>query len=535
MTHTVPLIALFIFAGLAAIVVFSILARYLRVPYPVIFVIGGAGLAFIPHVPHLNVNPDWIFLVVLPPLLFSGGWNTDVVAFRRNLRPIALLAIGLVLVTTGAVAGVARLVIHGIPWAAAFTLGAIVAPPDPVAAETVMQRLVVSQRIATIVSSEGLMNDAVSLVLFSFATAAMVHGSFSIGSAVGNFIGVTLGGIAIGLVVGLGLEGVQRLLQRSERMDSLVNSLALLVGPYASYLPADAAHVSGVLAAVTAGMYLGHRSVHIYDAETRVTSRNFWEVLIILVNGGTFLLIGFELRETLLQTRGGAWQLAEAALALIGTIILVRFIWVFVAAYVPRALSSRLREDDPFPGWRSMVLVAWAGLRGIVSLAAALSVPLSTAAGTAFPYRFEIIFLSFCVIFATLVGQGFTLRPLVLRLRLSKRAERERLSTEIRIRALQKGLERVRWIARSDDWDGTRAYADQLRAQYERRIGHLRGHIDESEAQAESHTDQEHHIEREALKAEVGEITRLRAKGEIPDEVFREIQYDLDLAFMRIT
>lgn len=535
MTHAVPLLALMIFGALAAIVLFSVIARYLRVPYPVAFVIGGAALAFIPHAPVIAVNPQWIFLIVLPPLLFSGGWMTDFAAFRRNLRPIVLLAIGLVLVTTGAVAGVARLMIPAMPWAAAFTLGAIVAPPDPVAAETIMERLVVSQRIASIVSAEGLVNDSVSLVLFSFATAAMVGGQFSIGVAIGDFIGVTLGGIAIGLIVALILEALQRLLSRMDRSDSLLSAVLLLIAPYASYLPADAAHVSGVLAAVTAGMYLGYRAVHIYEAEMRVTSRNFWDVLVLLINGGAFLLIGFELRSNLAQAHGGAWRLAGTVVALIVAITAVRFAWVFLIAYAPRAISKRLRERDPFPSWRSVVLVAWAGMRGIVSLAAALSIPASIAGGGAFPYRSEILFFSFCVIFITLVTQGFTLRPLVTRLGLSKRDERLRLATEIRIRALQKGLQRLKQIAGEVEWDGAQHYADQLRRQYELRIAHLQGHIHETEEQAERHSDDEHHIEREALQAELDEITRLRTEGKIPDEVFREIEYDLDLAFVRIT
>ena len=534
MTPAVPLIALLIFGSLTAIVLFSVLARYLRVPYPVIFVIGGAVLAFVPHAPVIHINPQWIFLIVLPPLLFSGGWSTDFGAFRRNLRPIALMAIGLVIVTTGAAAGIVRLVMPGIPLAAAFTLGAVIAPPDPVAAETVMERLVVPQRIATIVSAEGLMNDSVSLVIFGLATQAMTGGGFSIGVAIGEFIGVTLGGIAIGLAVAVILEGVQRLLQRSRRADSLVSSVALLIAPYASYLPADAAHVSGVLAAVSAGMYLGYRSVRLYDAEMRVTSRHFWDVLVLLINGGAFLLIGFELRSVLASAHGGAWHLAESALAVIATVVLVRLLWVFISAYVPRAFSPRLRENDPLPSWRALLLIGWSGMRGIVSLAAALSIPVTIAGGKGFPYRAEIVFLSFCVTFATLVGQGFSLRPLVQWLGLSAQDERERLSTKIRIRALKKGLARLEHLGPDGERDGARTYAEQLRRQYERRIAHLEGHIDESEERAEEETEAEHRIERRALEAEVDEITRLRNRGEIPDDVFREIQYDLDLAFMRL-
>lgn len=525
MTHTVPLIALLLFAALSAIVVFSVAARFLRVPYPVIFVIGGAALAFVPHAPALRPNPQWIFLIVLPPLLFSGGWMTDVAAFRKNLQPIALLAVGLVLVTTFAVAGIARLIIAAIPWAAAVTLGAIIAPPDPVAAETVMETLVVPQRVASIISAEGLTNDSVSLVLFALATQAMVTGNFSIALGVGEFFGVSLGGIAIGLAVGLILEGLQRLLARLERTDPLVGSVALLIAPYASYLPADAAHVSGVLAAVTAGMYLGRRSVRIYDAEMRITSRHFWDVLILLINGVMFLLIGFQLRGILAEVRGGPWHLVETALAILAAITIVRFSWVFLTAYVPRA---------PFPSWHSLFLVSWTGMRGIVSLAAALSIPTALADGKPFPFRFEIIFITFCVIFATLIVQGLTIRPIVLRFGLSRQSQRERLSTEIRIRALQKGVERLETLALSAGDEAGREYAERLGRVYERRIAHLHGHLQETEEEAENASEREHGIEREALQAEFEEIARLRSRGEIPDDVFREIQYDLDLAVVRM-
>jgi CPA1 family monovalent cation:H+ antiporter len=526
----VPLIALLLFVALAAIVVFSVAARFLQVPYPVIFVIGGAALAFVPHAPAIHPSPQWIFLIVLPPLLFSGGWSTDMVAFRLNLRPIALLAIGLVLVTTFAVAGIARLTLSAIPWAAAIVLGAIIAPPDPVAAETVMERLVVPQRVATIISAEGLTNDAVSLVLFSLATQAMVTGAFSVAGGVGEFFGVSAGGIAIGLAVGALLEGIQRLLTRIERTDPLVSSVALLIAPYASYLPADAAHVSGVLAAVTAGMYLGYRSVHIYDAEVRITSRHFWNVLILLINGVMFLFIGFQLRSVLEQVHRPL-QLVVSAIAILAAITIVRFGWVFLTAYAPRAL---LRERDPFPSWHAVTLIAWTGMRGIVSLAAALSIPTSLADGRPFPFRSEIVILTFCVIFATLVVQGFTIRPIVLRFGLSRQSEREKLSTEIRIRALQKGVERLKSLERSAQDDNAREYIERLLHQYERRIAHLRGHLEATEEQLEGASETEHRIEREALEAELHEITRLRSQGEIPDDVFREIEYDLDLAAVRI-
>jgi CPA1 family monovalent cation:H+ antiporter len=533
-TQSVPLIALLLFAALAAIVVFSVAARFLRVPYPVIFVTGGAALAFVPHAPQIRPNPEWIFLIVLPPLLFSGGWMTDIAAFRKNLRPIALLAIGLVLVTTFAVAGIARLIIAALPWAAAVTLGAVIAPPDPVAAETVMETLVVPQRVASIISSEGLTNDAVSLVLFSLATQAMVTGNFSVAMGVGEFFGVSIGGIAIGLAVGLLLEALQHLLARLEGTDSLVSSVALLVAPYASYLPADAAHVSGVLAAVAAGMYLGHRSVRIYDAQMRITSRHFWDVLILLINGVMFLLIGFQLRGIWHQVQGGPWHLVETAVAILAAITAVRFGWVFLTAYLPHAVSSGLRDREPFPSWHGVFLVGWTGMRGIVSLAAALSIPTVLADGRPFPFRFEILFLTFCVIFATLIVQGLTIRPIVLRFGLSRQSQRERISTEIRIRALEKGVQRLEQLQQSSRQDSGREYAERLLRQYERRIAHLRGHLQQTEKEAEDVSEREHEIEREALQAELDEIAMLRARGEIPDDVFREIQYDLDLAVVRI-
>ncbi|MGZ3506911.1 MAG: Na+/H+ antiporter [Vulcanimicrobiaceae bacterium] len=520
----------------AAIVVLSILAKRARVPYPVVFVIGGVLIAFLPNLPRIQLQPDLVFLIVLPPLLFSGGWTTDLIEFRRNLRAIGLLAIGLVIFTTVAIGVLAHALVPHMTWPAAFALGAIVAPPDAVAAEALFERLAVPRRIVAILTGEGLVNDASALVVLRFAVAAAVTGTFSFSSALIAFVLVTLGGIVIGLIVGFIIEAVVRFIRKRELADSIIVNVVVLIAPYASYLPAEAVHVSGVLAAVTCGMFLGWRWTRVADSQTRVVGSAVWEMLILVLNGAVFLAIGLQLRGIIAGLSGNPARFAVDALIICIAVILIRIIWVFPATYIPWLLSKRIREHDPVPSWRAVTIIAWSGMRGIVSLAAALALPYRAAGGAPFPARSEIIFITFCVIFATLVLQGLTLGPLIARLGISETSRRERQETELRIRALESGLARLHELEPSfkstEDWEA----AGRLLGEYEHRIDHLRGHLDHDgdDDDVEEENVADHRLQREALDAERHAIMSMRGDGKIPDEIYRNIEYDLDLADLRL-
>ncbi|MBV9647252.1 MAG: Na+/H+ antiporter [Candidatus Eremiobacteraeota bacterium] len=514
-----------IFGLLIVTVAFAIVAKRLRLPYPIVFVIGGALLAFIPGLPEITVRPDLIFLVVLPPLLYAGGWTTDWRTFKQNRRPIALLAIGLVLVTTVVVAVCARGMTPELGWASAFALGAIVSPPDAVAAEAVFERFDIPRRIIAILSGEGLVNDATALVVYRFAVAAAVTGTFSLLWATVDFVAVAIGGIAIGLAVAAGIVTIGKLLDRSGLEDSLLDNLTLFIAPYAAYFSADGLHVSGVLSAVTAGIYVSRKSSEIYAPATRLTAWAIWSVLIFLLNALVFLLIGLQLRQIVRDPSFAAHYL-WAGVAISAVTIAVRLVWVPLATYAPRLLSRNLRRRDPVR-WQYVSVIAWSGMRGIVSLAAALALPLGISG------RNEIVFITFCVIFATLVFQGLSLVPIVRWLGVDGAEDLKERETEVRVAALRAGISHLRRLERDFQSSEEQQVQGRIIAEYDYRIQHLERHGDGA-AEMGAEVDIDHRLEHEALKAERVEIMRLREAGEIPDEIFRTIQYDLDLADSRI-
>jgi Na+/H+ antiporter len=533
--------ALFVTLVLGAVIGLALIAKRLNLPYPVAFVIGGAALAFIPDVPHFSLNPDWVFLLILPPLLFGAGWSTDWIEFKRNLRPIGLLAIGLVVFTTVIVAVAAHtLPTIALPWPLAFALGAIVAPPDAIAAESVFARLRIPNRIAAILSGESLVNDASALVLYRFAIAAVVTGTFSLGKALGAFVIVTLGGIAVGFLVAQAILAVYRLLQARSLNDATIVNMVSLVAPYAAYLPAEGLHVSGVLSTVTAGIYLGRRSAQVLDSESRVVGVAVWEVLMFALNGFVFIVIGLQLPSIVQSLVVSPQRLALSALFISVLVILIRIVWVFPATYLPRALSKKLREHDPAPTWRQTAIIAWTGMRGIISLAAALAIPFTMRGdyGGRVPIvgRDEIIFITFCVIFATLVIQGCTLAPLIRWLGIAETSSRVRDETQVRIQALEAGVARLRDLETTFDTSTQWSVAGRILAEYEQRIEHLRGHLeaDSDFGAARPANAVDHQLQSEALSAERMKILELRRTGRIRDEIFRNIQYDLDLADIRL-
>ncbi|MFC0386374.1 Na+/H+ antiporter [Muricoccus vinaceus] len=393
-------------ALLAACVALAVLARRLDFPIAVTLVLGGMGLAFAPGLPPLVLDPELVLALFLPPLLQVSAYRTDWPAFRNHLRPILLLAVGAVFFTAGLVAIAAKLFVPSLPWWAAITLGAIVAPPDAVAAASILGRFKLPKQIVTVLEGESLINDASSLVLYKFAVAAVGVGTVSYGEGALQFIGVAVGGAMVGWLVGRAAMWIFTHLE-----DTLLDLTITILAGFAAYMAAEAIHASGVLAAVVCGLVLGRQQHAEFTARTRIELVAVWGFVEFVLTSLVFILIGLQLRGIVARLADDDLrQLAWLAAAMSVTLIVSRFIWVFGSAWLPRALSPELRERDPMPPWSHSVVVSWTGMRGVVSLAAALALP------EPFPGRDIILFLAFCSIFVTLVIQGTTLGWVVRRL-----------------------------------------------------------------------------------------------------------------------
>ena len=520
---------------MVAVAALALLARKLAIPYPILLVLGGLCLALIPGLPRPHLNPDLIFLIFLPPLLFPAALFTSWRDFHANLRPISLLAIGLVLFTTCSVGYFAHYLVAGLPLAAAFILGAIISPPDAVAATAVTERLRVPQRIVTVIEGESLVNDAVALVAFQFAVKALNSGSFSLPLATLDFFEVSIGGVLIGLAVGFLASQAQRRLD-----DPPVQTTISLLTPFAAYLPADQLGVSGVLAVVAAGLYLGWRSPEIINSRMRLQAGPVWEMIVFLLNGLVFILIGLQLPEIWQGLRERTLSLTRIcwyAMLISALVIVVRFVWVFAATYLPRYLSRKLRERDPNPPWQHVVIVAWTGMRGVVSLAAALALPSMILTELPAPGRTVIInliiFFTYVVILVTLVLQGLTLPLLIRWLKVVDSGESEREEREARLKA------NLAALARLAEFGQQKVFAaellDRLRVEYEDRVRELETFgQDEAHRMAAMFSLDYEHLQQEALRVERQTILQLRNERIINDNVLRRIQHDLDLAEARL-
>lgn len=521
--------ALVIAALLGAVTALLALAPRVRVPYPILLVLGGLGLGLIPGLPTLRMNPDVVLVGFLPPLLYGTAFFTSVRDLRLNVRQVGLLATGLVLLTTLAVAATAHAVIAGLSWPAAFVLGAVVSPTDPLAATAIAQRLAVPRPIVAVMEGESLVNDGTSLVVYRFAVVAAASGSFSLGSALGQFVLSVAGGIAIGIAVGWLVRQLRR------RLDDppAEITVSVLTG-YFAYLPAQAAGVSGVLAAVTVGLYMGWYTPELTTAEMRLRGVAVWELLLFVLNALLFVLIGLQLPGivgALGDISGG--RLALYAAAVCAAVVLVRALWIFPGTYLPRLLSRRLRERDPAPPWQWPALLSFAGMRGAVSLAAAFALPLSTDDGQPFAERPLIVFLTFTVIFATLVLQGLSL-PLVIRaLRLEGDDAEGREEARARIRAAEAALERLEALA-AEEWVQEDT-AERMRGTYRFRRRRFAERLDgEGDGAVERRSANYQRLRALLLEAEREVLYEMRRSGEIGDEVVRRIERDLDLEHTRL-
>jgi len=533
---------------LAAVAALTTLAGRIRVPYPILLVLGGLILGFVselvPGLPRVVLDPKVVFLLFLPPLLYVSALFTSWRDFRANLRPISLLAVGLVLVTTCAVAAAAHWAV-GLPWAAAFVLGAIVSPTDAIAATAIAQRLGVPRRIVTILEGESLVNDATGIVVFRIGVAAVVTGAFSLWEAGLQFVVSAAGGIGVGLAVGWLVIWSRRHVSEEPNVQNIIS----LLTPFAAYLPAEelppylwhdllqlpgGLHLSGVLSVVAAGLYLGRRGPSVISPETRLQGYAFWELVTFLLNGLIFSFIGLQLGGIVERLSGySATDLVLYAGLISLTIILVRFLWVFPAAYVPRWVIPSVRERDPSPSPREVTITAWTGMRGVISLAAALSLPLTIEGGAPFPERDLILFLTFSVILATLVVQGLSLPPLIRTLGLEDDGGQEREEIIGRIKVAEAALARLEELA-EEDWVREDA-AERMRGIYNYRRSRFSSRFDGSDdGSFEERSAAYQHLMRELLRAQHMTVIELRDEGKIGDDAMHRIERDLDLEESRL-
>ena len=517
---------------LGAAALLTLLAQKVRVPYPVFLVLGGLGIGFVPGLPTVEIPPEVIFLVFLPPLLNSEAFFSSPLDLRRRFTPLLAITIGLVLLTAAAVALVAHAVV-GLPWAAAFTLGAILAPTDPVAAGAVFRRLGVPRQVSTIVEGESLINDGSALAVYRVAIAAVVTGTFSLWEAGLNFLWVGGGGIAVGLILAW---MVLPLLARVSD-PSVFIALSLLTA-YAVYIVAEnLLGVSGILAVVSYGLYRGWRDPRLFpDASTRMRNLSFWQVLVFLLESLLFVLVGQQLPAILGGLEG--YRLVEVlfyAALIYGVLVGTRFVWFLTTPSLHPALDRLLRGQYLYAPWQERLVMSWSGMRGAVSLAAALAIPFATAAGDPFPGRDLIVFLTFSAILGTLVLQGLTLEPLIKALRLESD---EHADTQAELKARLEGaraaLDRLEQLC--TDERVPPETQRRIRGDYEERIRRYTSGLEAggtTEEYAESSAAWRS-WRRELLIAEREAVAGMRDRGEISPTVMRRIMRDLDLEESRI-
>ncbi len=503
------------------------LSRVVRIPYPILFVLGGLALGFAPGLPDIELDPELVFVAFLPPLLYAAAYFTSLRELRTNIKPISSLAIGLVLATMVVVAVVAHELIDGMPWAAAFTLGAIVSPTDPIAATAIAKRLNVNRRVIAIVEGESLINDGTALVAYKFAVVAVVTGAFSLQSAGLEFVWNVAGGIAVGLGVGYVIRQVRRRIHHPPTEIAI----ALLSG-YLGFLPADAIGVSGILAAVVVGIYMGWHTPELTDAETRLQGEAVWEIVSFVLNSLLFGLVGFQL-PTIVENLDG-YSVGEligygAVVAL--AVVAVRFAFVFPFAAVARVWQRH--HHGYVYKWRNSALISWMGMRGSVSLAAALALPFLTDAGEPFPQRDLIVFLTFCVILVTLVLQGLSLPRLILALQLPADVEEEREEIEARLAAADAAVKRLDELE-GEEWvnDDT---AERMRGLYAFRRRRFEARLDDGDdGEIEERSVAYQRLRRELLEAERAALRDLQRRRVISDDVMSRVQRELDLEDTRL-
>lgn len=511
----------------------AVAVKRLNFPYSIALVVAGVAIALIPGPPRVEIDPEVIFYILMPPILAEAAYFTSWRDFWKWRRAIFLLAFGLVTTTTVVVASLCVAMIPGMNWATGFLLGAIASPPDAAAATSILRTFRLPRRVVQILEGESLVNDASALTVYRFAIAAIVSGTFSFPKAVLSFFWIAGAGVAVGVACAYLLVKLY-----PHFKDPQVEILSTFLLGFIAYLGAEAIHSSGVLAVVASGLIFGWHAPQLFSAATRLRAGAVWETTIFLLNATVFLAIGLQMPNAMAAlhkySRGDLW-LWGSSLAL--AVIVTRVAWVFPGTYLPRILSKRIREREAAPSWRAVSVVAWTGLRGVVSLAAAEAVPLTTSDGTPFPHRDLILFLTFVVIMTTLVLQGLTLGPLIRRLKIEPDHSLQEEHLMASIHAAERAVHRIGELEKSLGADSGAIH--RVRGYYNDRLHLLRAQlelppVDEGGQPEEFQTIAEQKIWWELAKAERAAVLSLRRQRRIGDEAMRKIEHDIDLLEARI-
>jgi len=524
---------LLVLSLLFTITMLMMVSSKLKISSPIFLVIAGLVISLVPGIPGITLDPDLVFLIFLPPLLYAAAWNTVWKDFWRMKRPISLLAFGLVIFTSAAVALVSHAIIPDFPLAFGFLLGGIISPPDAVAATSVLHGLNVPRRVVTILEGESLVNDASSLIVFRFALAAILFGNFDIWVAAKSFFLVVTMGILTGLVIAGILYVIHRFLPTTPAIDSAIT----LISPYIMYIAAEHFHYSGVLSVVAGGLFLSFRSHKIFSYESRLNVSGLWETLVFLLNGFVFILIGLQLPHIIRQL--GNYSIGEAityGIIISLLTIIIRIIWVFPGAYLPRILFKRIRQKEARPGWRAVFLTAWSGMRGVVSLASALAIPLTVPQGYEFRNRNLILFITFVVILFTLVLQGLSLKPLIRYLKIEtddgESLKMQSLSLRIQLAEAALSFIDINYAGHIENNEVFR----RVRERYERMIEVAKKKLDADEAENDgaSFVPQYRQMLVELVNVRRKELNRFRNGTEYNEELIREREWELDLEEARL-
>ncbi|HEY1800819.1 MAG TPA: Na+/H+ antiporter [Terriglobales bacterium] len=524
MSSSVQAVELVFLLLLLFVVAFGALARKLKVPYPIVLVIAGALLGFVPGIPPIALNPDIVFFVVLPPLIYSAAWLTSWREFSFNMVSILLLAFGLVAFTVFGIASAAKWLFTGFDWQLGFVLGAVVAPTDAIAATSIAQRIGLPKRIVDILEGESLVNDASGLLALEFGIAMVVRNqTLTIGGGLLRLLYLTLVGLLVGLVTGWIVNHLERRIDHGP----IEIAISILV-PYVAYLGAEAIHSSGVLAVVACGLYLSRRSSDFFSPGVRLQVWSVWEALTFILNGLVFVMIGLQLPYVLAGIHGYSLRTLVLYGALFSALLIaLRMIWIFPGTYLAYLIRTRVfHQSVQLPSATGILVVGWTGMRGVIALAAAISLPQMLDNGSAFPERNLIIFLAFSAIFVTLVLQGLTLPFLVRLLHLSDASTPNIEEETARREILQAGLAYLEEARKNDDKEFTEIYND-LSGHYQQRLTAL-SNMDHLEDGAKLH-ERFSQLSHQLLRVERQTAVRLRNQGRINDEILREFERDLDL------
>ena len=522
-------IALIIFL-LFGVAFLGVLSNRYKFPFPIALVLSGLVIRLIPGLPSIALNPEIVFIIFLPPLLYSAAWQTSWHEFKTYWRAISLAAIGLVLLTTSVVAVVAHAIIPDISWPLSFLLGAIISPPDAIAATSVTRGLGLDPRLTSILEGESLVNDASGLIAYKYALTAILTGNFILWEAGLNFIWVVIAGIAIGLIIGF----LMYLVHKNFISDPIIEVTLTILTPFASYLIAEHFNVSGVLAVVCTGLYLSFRSGEIFTNESRIMAYSVWNVITFILNGLIFILIGLQLRNVIAGIQDySRSELIWYGFVVSAVVILVRFIWIIPSALSP-AMMKRINNKIPFDK-RNLVVFGWAGMRGVVSMAAALALPMTLKNGAVFPHRNLIVFITFCVILVTLVFLGFTLPWIIRKLKIdpySIAAEEYEVRTKVVSNTITHIEENLSLL--NDE------LLNNIKTKYEIKFNRLQktdlpeGYFGDKTATVANIFNEYSKLQIDLIAVERKSLNQLHRTGVANEEIIRKIERELDLEETRL-